>query len=86
MTKIYAAFLTLLLTATSSAAPMTEIKGVRPSEGCLTPPKAATGTLRTCRVDTSRIRIWCPNGKVFDRDEVDTGIAVLRSICELNQL
>jgi hypothetical protein len=62
------------------------MKGLQVNEGCLEAPIAATEKLRTCPVDKARIRIWCPSGKVFDRDTADIGVAVLRSICEMNQL
>ena len=76
----------LLLTTAAGAAPMREVKGLRANEGCTQPSVAATEKLRTCSVDSVRTRIWCPNGKVFDRDTTDIGVAVLRSICEMNQL
>lgn len=76
----------LLLTTAAAAAPMTEVKGLRTNEGCVQPSVAATEKLRTCQLDNARTRIWCPSGKVFDRDSADIGIAVLRSICEMNQL
>ncbi len=79
--------LVLLLVSTPAlAASMTEMKGLKADEGCVEPAKAATEKLRTCPVESARIRIWCPNGKVFDRDNGDIGVAVLRSICEMNQL
>jgi hypothetical protein len=86
MTRIWLVISLLVLPAMSLAAPMTEMKGLRANQGCLEPSRAATGTLKTCPVDGVRIRIWCTNGKVFDRDAADAGVAVLRSICELNQL
>ena len=74
------------LSSTALAAPMTEMKGLQVNEGCLESSVAATEKLRTCPVDKARMRIWCPNGKVFDRDTADAGVAVMRSICEMNQL
>ena len=68
------------------AAPMLEIKGVRPAEGCLEATTAVSERLITCPTGGVRIRIWCPNGKVFDRDGPGIGVAVARSICEMNQL
>ncbi len=68
------------------AAPMLEIKGLRPAEGCLHESKAVTERVIACRIGGVRIRIWCPNGKVFDRDGPELGIAVARSICEINQV
>jgi hypothetical protein len=72
--------------ASALAAPMLEIKGLRPAEGCLHDSKAVTERVIACPIGGVRIRIWCPNGKVFDRDGPDLGVAVARSICEMNQL
>lgn len=68
------------------AAPMLEIKGLRAAEGCLHESKTVTERVIACPIGGVRIRIWCPNGKVFDRDGPELGIAVARSICEINQL
>jgi hypothetical protein len=76
----------LCLNSDVFAGPMIEVKGLAANEGCLEPPKAATERLKTCPVADARTRIWCPNGKVFDRDTQESNIAVLRSICEMNQL
>jgi hypothetical protein len=78
----------LLLTLTTAAVsgPMIQRKGLSVNEGCLAPAKVATEKLTTCPVADARIRIWCPNGNVFDRDPDNVGVALLRSICEMNQL
>jgi hypothetical protein len=85
-TRFLAAALVFVSTSVL-ASPLIEMKGLKPAEGCLEPTKAVTERLKTCPVESTKIRIWCPNGKVFDRDEAtSTPIAVLRSICEMNQL
>lgn len=79
----------LLLLASPAVAAMQEVKGLAANEGCLEPSIAATGTLKICPLAGGRTRIWCPNGRVFDRDSHDNrdiGVAVLRSVCEMNQL
>ena len=76
----------LCLALPAFAAQMLEVKGLTANQGCVEPSKAVTGTVKTCAIAQERTRIWCPNGKVFDRDTRDIGIAVLRSICEMNQL
>ncbi|MGZ5803980.1 MAG: hypothetical protein ACXWLC_09655 [Rhizomicrobium sp.] len=76
----------LCLTSAAFARQMDERKGLAANEGCVAPSKLATGTVKTCAIAEERTRIWCPNGKVFDRDTQDVGIAVVRSICEMNQL
>jgi hypothetical protein len=82
-------FMTIALSFVSGAAlaaPMLEIKGLRPAEGCLHDAKTVTDRLVMCPIGGVRIRIWCPNGKVFDRDGPDLGVAVARSVCEMPQL
>lgn len=86
MRLILLAIMPLIGCATAIAAPMLEIKGVRPAEGCLQNSKGITARIVACPIGAARIRIWCPNGKVFDRDGPDLGVAVARSICEINQL
>ena len=78
--------LSLSLSATASAGSMVELRGLTTNEGCLKPATVATEKLRTCPVADDRVRIWCPNGRVFDRDSDNLGVAILRSICEMNQL
>jgi hypothetical protein len=83
------AALLLCLTPAAALAQMQEIKGVKANQDCREPARVATGAVKTCAIDAERTRIWCPNGRVFDRHTFsgpDVGIAVLRSICELNQL
>ena len=80
-----AAVLSCLVSA-AFVAQMQEVKGLAANEGCREPSKAMTGMVKICPLAEERTRIWCPNGKVFDRDTKDVGIAVLRSICEMNQL
>jgi hypothetical protein len=75
-----------MFAGSAHAAPMLEIKGVKPAEGCLHDVKPVTDRLVMCPIGGVRIRIWCPNGKVFDRDGPELGIAVARSVCEMNQL
>ncbi len=84
--RIRLAIALLLVNSAAFAAPMTEVKGFKADEGCLAPSTTATERLRTCPVEAARVGIWCPNGRVFDRDGGDIGVAILRSICEMNQL
>ena len=83
---ITTAFIFALGFGAAAAAPMIEIKGVKPPEGCRAALQPVSERLVTCSIDKERIRIWCPNGKAFDRDGTEVGVAVARSICELNQL
>lgn len=80
------AIVLLLVSTPAFAGTIKEMKGLTVGEGCLSPSIAATEKLKTCPVADDRIRIWCPNGNVFDRDSSGAGVAILRSICEMNQL
>jgi hypothetical protein len=86
MLRLLMAFTFVFWSLSVLAAPMIEMRGMKSAEGCLKSSTAYTDRLMTCPVEKARIRIWCPNGKVFDRDEPVAGIAILRSICEINQL
>jgi hypothetical protein len=86
MMRLRLAVALLLLSTPAFAAPIMQVKGLKADEGCLAPSVAATEKLKTCPVANERVRIWCPNGNVFDRDPGGAGVAVLRAICEMNQL
>jgi hypothetical protein len=86
MSRTFLAAVFLVSGTCAFAEPMIEMKGLTSPTGCLEATKVVTERLKTCPVAKSTIRIWCPNGKVFDRDEMGAGIALLRSICEMNQL
>lgn len=44
-----------------------------------------TARLASCPIKNSEVRVWCPNGKVFDRQKEKINIAVVRSMCDINQ-
>jgi hypothetical protein len=63
-----------------------EIKGVKFGTGCQEPIKPMAVGLGACTLSSSKIRMWCPNGKIFDRNGPLLTSAVVRSICGLNQV
>jgi hypothetical protein len=44
--------------------------------------------LATCTIAGIRIRIWCPNGQVFDgaKEQGDPSAALARSLCNMTQV
>jgi hypothetical protein len=77
----------LIVLSTSAFAQQTEVKGVKFGVGCLSPVSIFAPRLGTCMVDGSTSRIWCPNGRIFDRVEKEPrSVYVVRSICDLNQV
>ena len=75
-----------LLMPSASAQSIVEIKSVRFGTGCLEMTYPAATRLGACKLGESSTRIWCPNGKIFDRKGALPANAVLRSICGLNQV
>lgn len=85
MLRLSALITLLLLASPAFAASMVEVKSATFGEGCLEPVTKLKHAPANCPVANKQTRIWCPNGKVFDRNEVPN-VAESRSICELNQL
>jgi hypothetical protein len=54
--------------------------------GCsesITSPEVGLGV---CMIGEARSRVWCPNGKVYERDGTLPDFSLIRSICGLNQI
>jgi hypothetical protein len=78
----------LVLLSTSAFAQATdEVKGIKFGVGCVGPVSTFAARLGTCAIDGAKSRIWCPNGKIFDRNgQLPQSSYVVRAICELNQI
>ena len=61
-------------------------KGLKFGEGCIGPTATLAPRFGTCLVEGSGSRVWCPNGRVFDRSGSTLQPSVARSICGLNQV
>lgn len=75
-----------VLNTAASAQFMEEIKGVKFGIGCQTPIKALEAGLGTCLIAETRARVWCPNGKVYERTGELPQVALVRSACGLKQI
>ena len=78
----------LVVTCTSAFAQFTVDagKGLKFGIGCVGPMSTFAPRLGTCTIDGAKSRIWCPNGKVFDRIGGLAQISIVRSMCDLNQI
>jgi hypothetical protein len=77
----------LVVFSTSAFAQEREVKGIKFGVGCINPVSTFASRLGTCMVNADTSRIWCPNGKIFDRTEKEPRtVYVVRSICGLNQV
>ncbi len=85
MLRLSASILLLALCTAASASPMIEMKNVKAGEGCGEPYRKVTNGPGMCATADAKARIWCPNGKSFERNEMPN-VAVSRSICNLSQL
>ena len=67
-----------------------EVRSQKFGTGCIGPISAFAPSLGTCSIPNSMSRIWCPNGKMFERKASDYEIVpsshVVRAICDLNQV
>lgn len=81
--------LAIALGLTSSAAFgqfLQEVGAVKFGTGCVERLKAVDAGLGACMMGATRSRVWCPNGKVYERDGILPDMSLVRSVCGLNQL
>ena len=61
-------------------------KGTKLGAGCVGPVVSVAPKLGTCAIAGSKTRIWCPNGDIFDDQDGRSGVALVRSLCNLTQV
>lgn len=82
-------FLTFALCLASSAAFaqfLQEVGAVKFGSGCVERLRPTEGGLGVCMTGDKRSRVWCPNGKVYERDGTLPDISLIRSVCGMNQI
>jgi hypothetical protein len=85
MLRLSAFIFLLAFLSPAFAASMVEVKNLTFGSGCEQPVTKLKNAPANCPVANRQTRIWCPNGRVFDRNELPN-VAESRSICELNQI
>lgn len=63
-----------------------EAKSVKFGAGCRERIKSMELGLGTCLITDKHARVWCPNGKVFERDGELPHVSLVRSACGLSQI
>jgi hypothetical protein len=63
-----------------------EAKPTKFGVGCIERMKSSQTVVGACMIGEARSRVWCPNGKVYERDGSLPDMPLLRSVCGLNQL
>jgi hypothetical protein len=54
--------------------------------GCSERIQSSEAGLGVCMIGAARSRVWCPNGKVYERDGILPDMSLIRSVCGLNQV
>ncbi len=62
-----------------------EAKAVKFGTGCTERVESRQTGLGICMIAVARSRVWCPNGKVYERDGTMPDMSLVRSVCGLNQ-
>ena len=87
MLRILIAAALVILSTSAFAQSIQEVKGIRVGVGCVDPVSTVATRLTTCNIGNAKARIWCPNGKIFDRTtDHSLSKSVTLSICQLNQV
>ena len=75
----------VLFSVSANAQPIVELKYIGRGVGCIGPMTTPLSRLAVCPIQDTRLRIWCPNGKIFDTPGGEPNDAISRSICQINQ-
>lgn len=76
----------IVISTTASAQFLQEGQSIKFGTGCQEPIKPMEAGLGTCLITDKRARVWCPNGKVFERDGELPHVSLVRSACGLKQV
>jgi hypothetical protein len=76
----------MFMNTAASAQFLQEGKSVKFGTGCQERMKPMQAGLGTCLITDKRARVWCPNGKVFERDGELPHVSLVRSACGLSQV
>jgi len=86
MLRRFGAAALVLICAPAYAQHIDARKGLKFGAECVGPITTLAPKFGTCSIVGSKIRIWCPNGDVFDRQGDEANVSVVRSICGLTQI
>ena len=78
--------LIIVMNTTASAQFLEESKSIKFGTGCQERIKAMETGLGVCLISDTRARIWCRNGKVYERSGQLPHVSLVRSACGLSQI
>jgi hypothetical protein len=76
----------MVMSTAASAQFLEESKSIKFGIGCQERIKPMETGLGTCLITDKRVRVWCPNGKVYERDGDVPHVSLVRSACGLRQI
>ena len=87
MLRLAIAAAVVVMSSPALAQPIDEVKDLKFGAGCIGPVSTFAARLGTCLIEGSKSRVWCPNGKIFDRSgQFLQSSHVVRAMCNLNQV
>jgi hypothetical protein len=61
-------------------------KSVKFGADCIGPVSLLAPKLGTCMIAGAQMRIWCPNGEMFERAQDQPHLSLVRSLCNMLQV
>jgi hypothetical protein len=78
---------TLVLSCSPASALYAEAKkSAKLGADCIGALSTLAPKLATCTIAGAKVRIWCPNGQMFEGDQDQPQLALVRSICNMSQV
>ena len=77
----------LIISGSPALASFSETKtSVKFGADCIGPVSVLARKLGTCTIAGTKMRIWCPNGQMFERDQDQPHVSLVRSLCNMTQV
>lgn len=78
---------TLVLSCSPAWALYAEVKkSAKFGADCIGTLRTLAPKLGTCTIAGAKVRIWCPNGQMFEGEQDQPQVALIRSICNMSQV
>jgi hypothetical protein len=77
-----------LILSCCQASALTNVQktSVKVGTDCISPLSTLAPKLETCTIAGARMRIWCPNGEMFEREQDQPHQSLVRSLCNMLQV
>jgi len=86
MPRYSTAIFIVLCCCPASALTNVQKTSVKVGADCTGPVSTPAPKLTTCTIAGSKMRIWCPNGEMFEREQDQPHQSLIRSLCNMLQV